>query len=285
MNQARPIIFAGPPEATAVPWLWVRNEIPALTEILIYEQIGKGWFDDDGIGAAEFARILGDVPRGNEIQVRINSPGGNVHDGLAIYNLLQGRRARVTTRVDGVAASIASVIAMAGRELSMPKSALLMIHDPSGLVMGTAEDMRKMASVLDQHGDVIASIYQLKTGATHDGLKELMRQETWLTGEQAEMARFVDRTTNEEAVTAKFDFRAFRRVPPRLAPPPPPPPAPSAPAAPVPLWPEPEAQRIAAYQSPTLTAYRQMRPGRERQEFRRANLGALLRELGAGSQA
>jgi ATP-dependent Clp protease protease subunit len=196
-------------------WFSVRNAAKAdePVEILIYDQIGKDWFDDSGVNAKDFAEELKGIPAGRKITVRINSPGGNVWDGLAIYHQLKSRRQDVTVLVDGLAASIASVIALAGSELRIPKNALYMIHDPSGLVVGTAEDMQKMAAELDKHADVLAGIYAEKTGKTRTEMRSLMRAETWFTGEEAVKARFADTATDEVSLTASFNLSGFRRVP------------------------------------------------------------------------
>lgn len=196
-------------------WFTVRAQANAPTEILIYDQIGKGWFDDDGISAKEFAEALKDIDPKDEIIVRINSPGGNVWDGLAIFNQLRSRKDKVKCVVDGVAASIASVIALGGRTLEVPKNAMMMIHDCSALGIGNAEQMRKLADKLDQHSDMLAGIYAEKTGKSREKMRALMREETWFTGEEAGPMGFADTVTEEIklAASASFDFSTFRRVP------------------------------------------------------------------------
>jgi len=129
----------------------------------IFDQIGEDWFGGSGISAKAFSQALQDVGQG-PLVIEINSPGGNVWDGLAIYNMLRGRQAPVTTRVVGIAASIASIIALAGDTVEIADAALFMIHDPSGMVAGTSEEMRKMADALDQHAEVLAGIYSKVTG-------------------------------------------------------------------------------------------------------------------------
>jgi ATP-dependent Clp protease, protease subunit len=109
-------------------------------EIVIYDEIGA--FGTPAKAFLDELKALGPVP---ELTVRINSPGGSVFDGVAIYNALKRHQAMVTVWVDGIAASIASMIAMAGEEVVMPENAMLMLHDPSALVIGTSADMRLMA--------------------------------------------------------------------------------------------------------------------------------------------
>lgn len=196
-------------------WLSVRNEDDPSKpiELLIYDQIGRDWFDQSGVDAKTFAETLQGIPAHRDILVAINSPGGNVWDGLAIYHQLQNRRDRVTTRVDGIAASIASVIALAGRETRMPKNALMMIHDPSGLVIGTAADMRDVADELDKHADVLADIYATKSGTAAGTWRRRMGDETWYTGAEARDAGLADTVTDEVQLTARFDLSRCRRVP------------------------------------------------------------------------
>jgi ATP-dependent Clp endopeptidase proteolytic subunit ClpP len=197
-------------------WFTIRNEAPDAAEILIYSQVGKDWYSDDGVSAKEFDAALKDIPAHKAILVRINSPGGNVWDGLAIYNMLKARGEKVTCRVDGLAASIASVIACAGAKCEMPANALMMIHDPSTVVAGTAEDMRKTADVLEQHAGIIANVYAEKCGKSAEKMRELMRAETWMTGDEAHDMGLCSDVTDEVALAAsvqKFDLSAFKRVP------------------------------------------------------------------------
>ena len=114
-------------------------------EVLIYDEIGAY-----GVSAKGFLAELGALPDGVPIDLRLNSPGGSVFDAVAIFNALTRHTGTVTVWIDGIAASAASYIAMAGDEIVMPENAFLMIHDPSGLVMGTAADMRDMAETLDK---------------------------------------------------------------------------------------------------------------------------------------
>lgn len=198
-------------------WLKVKALDDGAVEMLIYDEIGKDWWTGEGLEAKAFADELKKVPKDKEIKVRINSGGGNVHDGMAIYNLLAERREKVSVIVDGVAASIASVIALAGRELSMPKNTLLMIHDPWGFAQGSADDMRQAATMLDAHRDAIVAVYERKTGTSRDEIKKLMKAETWFTGEQAQEAKFADTVTNEISLKASASLMRYQKVPQDLA--------------------------------------------------------------------
>lgn len=198
-------------------WLKVKALDDGVVEILIYDEIGKDWWTGEGLEAKAFADELKKIPKDKEIKVRINSGGGNVHDGMAIYNLLAERRDRVSVIVDGVAASIASVIALSGRDLIMPKNTLLMIHDPWGFAQGSADDMRQAATMLDAHRDAIVAVYERKTGSSQDEIKKLMKAETWFTGEQAKEAKFADSVTNEIALMASASLLRYHKVPQDLA--------------------------------------------------------------------
>jgi len=155
-------------------------------EIAIYEEIG--YF---GVTAGDLLDELKalDVTR---IDVRINSPGGDVWDGLAIYNSLRDHPAAVTTYVDGLAASAASIIVQAGDHRVAAKASEVMIHEAWGLVVGNASDMRDAAQRLDQASGMIAGVYADRAGGTVDGWREAMRAESWYTGAEAADAGLVD---------------------------------------------------------------------------------------------
>jgi ATP-dependent Clp endopeptidase proteolytic subunit ClpP len=193
-------------------WFTIQNRAgtdPA--EILIYEQIGKDWFTNDGIGAKEFAEALAEIPKSKEIVVGINSPGGNVWDGLAIYHQLKSRGDKVSTRIDGVAASIASVIALAGSKLSMPENALMMIHRAWGVMVGNESDMKKMADDLAKHDGVIAGIYSEKNKKSREENLKAMEAETWFNGLEAKTFGFVDDVTSVVSMSNAIPADALAR--------------------------------------------------------------------------
>lgn len=191
------------------------NKADDSAEILIYEQIGKSFWDDSGVGAKQFAEDLkGLSAKGvKNLEVGINSPGGSVFEGLAIYNLLKAFNGNVDTRVDGIAASIASVIAMAGKTVKMPANAMFMIHDPASYAMGTADDMRKQADVLDKVKESLIAVYKAKTGLPEDEIASLMKDETWFTASHAKEKGFANVITDAVEVTARFDLSGFRNAP------------------------------------------------------------------------
>ena len=177
--------------------------------VQIFDQIGEDWFGGSGLSAKQFSDVLAEVGNG-PLLVEINSPGGNVWDGLSIYNQLRGRKAPVTTRVVGIAASIASIIALAGDRVEMADAALMMIHDPSGMASGTSDDMRKMAEALDQHAEVLVGVYHQKTGRSAESIRAAMKAETWFTTAEALAFGLVDKPIKQLAMAAKWHPRAGR---------------------------------------------------------------------------
>lgn len=168
-------------------------------EILIYEQIGTVG-DEDGITAKNFANELKSYP-GRPISVRINSPGGNLFEGITIYNILKNHNGKVTVYVDGIAASAASLIAMAGT-VSMPGNAMMMIHDPMGVVIGGPDDMDKHSDLLRKLKGTIVSVYHDKTNLPRKEIEQMMTDETWFTASEAKEKGFAD------VVTAPADYQA-----------------------------------------------------------------------------
>jgi ATP-dependent Clp endopeptidase proteolytic subunit ClpP len=170
-------------------------------EIYVYDEIGF-W----GITAKDFARDLKEIDPKSEINLRINSPGGSVTDGIAIFNLLKNHKATVNVYVDGLAASMASVIAMAGDTITMPENALMMIHNPWGGAMGDADELRKTADVLDKMKVALISAYSSKTGLDADAIAEMMTAETWMTGSEALEIGFATQVVDEVQLAASFDL-------------------------------------------------------------------------------
>lgn len=196
-------------------WLYYQPAASAgeTATIQIFDQIGEDWFGGSGLSGKQFSDVLNEVGNG-PLLVEINSPGGNVWDGLSIYNQLRGRRAPVTTRVVGIAASIASIIALAGDKVEMAEAALMMIHDPSGMASGTSEDMRKMADALDQHAEVLVGVYAKKTGKSPEAIRAAMKAETWFTTQEAIAFGLVDKPIKQLAMAAKWHPRAVAKTAP-----------------------------------------------------------------------
>jgi len=171
-----------------------------VSEIWLYDEIGI-W----GIGAKEFIVELNAI-KSPKIDMHINSPGGEVFDGAAMYNAIKRHPAMVTTYIDGIAASIASVIALAGEQIVMAENAMYMMHNPSGLVMGNAEDMRKTADILDKIRDTMIGAYIGKSGKGEDEVRAMLDAETWMDADEAHAAGFVDSIGDkmDMAACAKF---------------------------------------------------------------------------------
>lgn len=180
-------------------------------EILVYDSIGADWFGE-GVTAKQFIRDLGALDA-NMITVRINSAGGDVFEGLAIHNAIRRHKAAVVVEIDALAASIASIIALAGDEVRMADNAFFMIHDPSGLEWGTAEDMRAMADLLDKVGGSLASVYAAKTGKSVEEMQALMHAETWFDAQEAKSIGLVDVVTKGKKMAARADLSAFSNTP------------------------------------------------------------------------
>jgi len=185
--------------------------LDAGAEISIYDGIGAY-----GVSAKAFLADLGKLPDKAPLTLRLNSPGGSVFDAVAIYNALQRHTGTVTVTIDGIAASAASYIAMAGDEIIMPENAFLMIHDPSGMVMGTAADMRAMADALDKIGASLLRGYAAKSGKAEKDIAKLMAKETWLDAAEALEMGFADTMAEPVKMAASFDVSRFRNAPPEI---------------------------------------------------------------------
>ena len=182
-------------------------------EIWLYDQVGEGFFG--GMSAKTFNDELNKLGKVDTINLRINSPGGSVFDGVAIYNTLKRHPARLEVDVDGIAASIASVIAMAGDEIRIAANAMMMIHDPYGMSMGNSDEMRKTADLLDQIKGTIVDTYAKRTGETDSTIASMMSNETWMTADEAKRYGFADMITEEQRIAASysFDFSKFKHPP------------------------------------------------------------------------
>lgn len=159
-------------------------------ELFLYDVIGADMFG--GMSAKDFAGQMKDLKGVKNLDVRINSPGGDVFDGIAIYNLLSQFKGNKTVYIDGLAASIASVIAMAGDKVIMAPEAELMVHSAWTVSQGNAQDLRKLADQLEQADTSIQSIYERKTGMEKAALNDLMAAETWMSASKAVELKFAD---------------------------------------------------------------------------------------------
>ena len=184
-------------------WYSIKAKANDTAEISIYDEIGY-W----GITAKSFSKDLKALGNNlKQINLHIHSPGGDVFDGIAIYNLLKNHPANVTVYIDGLAASMASVIAMAGNEVIMPENAMMMIHKPWGIQGGDAEDMRKYADLLDKVENTLIPAYANKTGKTPEELAEMLSAETWLNGKECVEQGFADKLAEPLVAMASIKSR------------------------------------------------------------------------------
>lgn len=190
---------------------WTMQAKAGVGEIFLYDDIGDGFFG--GITAKDFAGDLKALGTLTTLNVFINSPGGSVFDGVAIYNILRRHQARKVVSIDGLAASIASVIAMAGDERSIAANGMIMIHDPWSMAFGTADDMRKTADSLDKVRTALLGTYVDRTTTPEDEISAMMTEETWFGAEEALDLGFVDTIGAEIEIAAKFDLSRFKHAP------------------------------------------------------------------------
>lgn len=178
--------------------------------------VGDYYFDD-GFTSSDVLTALAQVDVDSELTIHINSPGGIATEGAAIHALLIARVGTTNIVVEGIAASAASLIAMAGETVTMSAGAVMMIHDPSGFTFGTSADHEKTREGLEALATAYARVYADKSGKTPDECRAIMREERWLTPEQAVSEGFADETTEKKAApVAAFDYRAFEHAPRRL---------------------------------------------------------------------
>lgn len=183
--------------------------------IYVYDEIGAGFFG--GVSAKQFVDDLNGLGKLDMIDVYINSPGGDVFDGVTIYNALKRNQAEIAVHIDGLAASIASIIAMAGDSITIAENGMMMIHDPWTFALGNAAEMRKQADVLDQVAGTLVNTYMSRTGLDAAEVKDLMGAETWFDATQAVDKGFADKTSEPVKMAAHFDLSRFRNAPRVLA--------------------------------------------------------------------
>ena len=176
-------------------------------EIVIYDEIGKSWWGEDTVSAKSFLdelNALGDV---DAITLRINSPGGDVFDGVAIHNAIKNHKATVTAHIDGLAASAASFIAMAANKIVMPANSFMLIHGASGLSFGNADDMRAVADDLDRIDKSLTATYVARSKSTPAKVKALMKEDRLMDAAEAKEWGFTDEVTKEVKMAAHYSLR------------------------------------------------------------------------------
>ena len=187
-------------------WYNIQNKAGETADIYIFDEIGTY-----GVTAQDFIseiKGLKDMP----INLRINSLGGDVFDGMAMYNVIKRREAKTTVYIEGIAASIATIIALGADEVIMAENSLFMIHNAWGGTSGEAKDMRKTAETLDKITSELTDIYVKKTGLSYDTLAEMMDEESWLNADEAFDLGFIDTISDSIKVAAKYDVSKFKNI-------------------------------------------------------------------------
>lgn len=215
--------------AAPAPWYSIRKPSPetvmaqgfvSAAEIFIYGDIGESWWAET-VSAAQFVKDLAALDA-ERITIRINSMGGSVPDGIAIHNAIKRHKAATTTVVDGMALSIASLIALAGDTVEMAENATMMIHAPWTVVGGNAVDLRATADLLDTWAKAMATSYAAKSGQSNEAVMALLTdgKDHWYTAAEALAAGFCDAVTTALPIAAsaqRFDLSRYRNVPASLA--------------------------------------------------------------------
>ncbi|WP_312914478.1 head maturation protease, ClpP-related [Stenotrophomonas sp.] len=190
------------------------SDTEAERSISIYDVIGYDYWTGEGVTAKRIAASLRGMGKG-PVTVNINSPGGDMFEGLAIYNLLREHEGEVTVKVLGLAASAASVIAMAGDTVQIARAGFLMIHNAWVVAVGNRHDLADVAATLKPFDDAMASIYAARTGAEQKAMSKLMDAETWIGGASAVEDGFADELLASDQVekgASKENASAVRRV-------------------------------------------------------------------------
>ena len=182
-----------------------------MNELIIYGDIGESMWGDS-VTASSVKNMLDRMDQG-DLTVRINSPGGSVFDGFAIYNMIRQRDGKTTVYVDGLAASAASVIAMAGDDVVMGQASMLMIHDPYTMSVGGSEDMRKTADMLDKIKESIVAAYESRSEQGAEIISEMMTDETWFTADESVSMGFANRVEAGKATVSNLSRPWINKMP------------------------------------------------------------------------
>jgi len=187
-------------------WYNINSKASKVVDVYIFDEIGMGGVNAQGF--IEEIKSFKDSP----MNLHINCVGGDVFDGMAIYNIIKKRTATTTVYIEGIAASMGSVIALAANKVVMAENSLFMIHNAWGGAMGEAKEMKKTAKLLDKISGEIADIYVKKTKLPYDKVKEMMDEETWLNAEEALELGFIDSISDAIKVAAKYDVSKFKNI-------------------------------------------------------------------------
>lgn len=191
-------------------------------EIYLYDQIGASFWDDSGMTAKQFAERLKAVDGADKILLRLNSPGGDVFEGAAMYDLITQSAIPIHVRVDGLAASAAFTVAMAGKSIEIGEAGMMMMHNARGMAFGTSKEMAQTADILDKISGQMAELYAKRSGMPVAEVKQLMDAETWMTPDECVAKGFAgsickppkDDEDPKMGMAAIFDLeKAYQKVP------------------------------------------------------------------------
>lgn len=185
-------------------WFEIKAQADQPAEIAIYGEIGC--WDMPVSLFIEQVKAMGAV---QQINLSINSPGGSIFDAITMFNYLRRTGAEIVVRIDGLAASAASLLAMAGDKIIMPKNAMMMIHNPWSFAMGNADELREQADILDRVGKALVSTYTGRTGLPEETISELLATDTWMTADEALEKGFATEVIDTAVMQAKFDVSAL----------------------------------------------------------------------------
>ncbi len=191
-------------------WNWVRDETTEERTLYLNGVISDETWWGDEITPKMFKDDL--LAGAGNVTVWINSPGGDVFAAAQIYNMLMDYTGKITVKIDGLAASAASVIAMAGGDVYMSPVSMLMIHNPSTIAIGDSEEMLRAKALLDEVKESIINAYELKSGLSRAKLSHLMDAETWMNANKAVELGFADKIMFAEGETTAADSLIFSRV-------------------------------------------------------------------------
>ena len=199
-------------------WMQIKNQTEETADLYFYGDIVSSWWGawDDTDQYPESIKNFLDGVKGKNLNIYVNSGGGSVFAGLAIYNMLKRHSGQKTVHVDGLAASIASIIALAGDKVIIPSNAFMMIHKPWNGLYGNATDFRKMADDLDAIEEGIINVYadNLKDGVDIETIRQMVQEETWLNGfEAAKYFNIEVAQENTAAACISEQFKNYKRVP------------------------------------------------------------------------
>ncbi|PEQ17711.1 head maturation protease, ClpP-related [Piscirickettsia salmonis] len=188
-------------------WYQIKAQANKHADVYIYDYIG-----DYGVEAKRFVMELQALDV-EQINLRINSPGGSVTDGFAIYNALHRHPAKIIAHIDSLAASMASIIALTGETVHMADNAFYMIHRPWAYAVGDAEELSKIIEILDKNEAKIVNIYHQKSNLADDKIKAMMYETSWLTAAEAKEYGFIDEITEAVNIAAYVKPNQYKNTP------------------------------------------------------------------------